>query len=113
MDCEVRVLRVQGEGKYHTSRLRLEEKRFVELVCDSKTSIAPTRVIISNGSIKSISAHRLDEGKATILFNDKLTEGVKELNVQRAKPTMLQDLVLKLKELVPSTPSHKLMNKYV
>ena len=112
MDCEVRVTRVQTEGRYHRSTVLIEDKSrgTVYLVCSSKACLAPTKVVVGEGNVTSVVDKNVEKGFLVIHFVELLTDGVKEISIKNARSADLKQFLTRLCSFLPKTPK-KVLNK--
>ncbi len=102
MECEVRISRVQGVGKYHTGLVSLEDNEsIVQLVCLLKNHIAPVKITISDKCIRRIIDTRVDVGMANIQMMDYNTLGINEIYIKNSKPCDLKDIIKRIRTLLP------------
>ena len=103
MECEVRISRVQGEGKFHASLVSLEDDGDVcQLVCLIKNHITPVRVNVSDKCIRKIVDPRADVGVVSIQLSEYHSNGVKEIYIKNSKPTDLKHIIKRIRSLLPA-----------
>ena len=108
MECEVKVTRSSGDGRYHSSSLSLADNGdSVDLICSTAQRFFPIQFTVNEATITRIIDVRIDAGLTTIKLSEYHTNGIEQLCIKNANPTKLKDLVKRMKAQLSFTTSVK------